>query len=114
MFNRWFLPLEGVCTDTATAKAADKVATLDCLPIIFANLIRGLVLFAGLTALIMFILGSLKLLSSRGDPKKIQGAKNNFTYGVLGLVVIIFSYTILTIISIITGVPCIKTIGFGC
>jgi glucose uptake protein GlcU len=92
----------------------DGVATLDCAAVIFSNVLVALVMFAGLIALIMFIFGSFKLLSSRGDPKKIQGAKNNFTYGLLGLVVVIFSYAILSIISIATGVPCIMTFGFGC
>jgi hypothetical protein len=91
-------------------------ATISCLPTIFFNVLTALIMFVGLTALIMFLLGSFRLLSSRGDPKKIQGIKNVFTYGILGLVIVLLAFVIINIISIFTGVGCIRSghFGFGC
>ncbi len=57
------------------------VATLSCIPTIFLNSLSALLAFAGLVALIMFILGGFKLMNSAGDAKKIDSAKNNFTFG---------------------------------
>jgi len=90
------------------------VATLNCIPIVIANLLSGILIFAGVGALIMFILGGYKYIDSGGDAKKVQSAKNNFTYGLLGLAIIAFSFVIINIISQITHVPCINKIGFGC
>jgi hypothetical protein len=86
----------------------DKVATLSCLPAIFANLLSALLAFMGLLTLITFIMGSFKYINSAGDPKKIEGAKNSFVYGLIGLVIILFSFIIMQIISTVTGVECVS------
>jgi hypothetical protein len=92
----------------------DGVATISCVPVIFLNLLNALFAFAGLMAITMFIMGSYKFINSAGDQKKIESAKNNFSYGLLGLVIVAFSFTIIRIISTVTNVPCITTFGFGC
>jgi hypothetical protein len=100
--------------DPGSCVTSDNVATLDCIPKIFGNVLSALIMFAGIVALVMFMIGSFRLISSRGDPKKIQASKNNFTYGAIGLVIILFSFAIIKIISFVTGVACITTFGFGC
>lgn len=90
------------------------VATFNCIPIVIANLLSGVLIFAGVVALIMFILGGYKYIDSGGDTKKVQAAKNNFTYGLIGLAIILFSFVIINIISQVTHVTCITKIGFGC
>jgi len=90
------------------------VATLSCIPVVFLNVLTALLAFAGLTALAMFILGSFKMISAGGDAKKLAGAKNNFKYGTLGLIIVLLSFLIIDIIATVTGVACIKTFGFGC
>lgn len=92
----------------------DGVATINCLPIVFLNLLSALLMFAGLTALVMFITGGFKFMNSSGDPKKIEGAINNFKFGIIGLAIVLASFVIINIISQVTGVGCIKTFGFGC
>jgi hypothetical protein len=91
-----------------------QVATLNCLLIVFVNLIRGLILFAGLTVVIMFIFAGYNVINSSGDPKKIEAAKNTFGFGLLGLSIIVFSFLIIAIISAVTGVTCITKFGFSC
>lgn len=92
----------------------NKVATLSCLPIIFLNVLNALLLFSGVTTLIMFILGSYRFMSSSGDPKKIAAAQNNFKFGIIGMAVVLMSFLIINIISIATNTPCILKFGFGC
>jgi hypothetical protein len=90
------------------------VATLSCIPVIFLNLLSALLAFAGLTALLMFIVGGFKYMNTGGDPKKLEGAKNNFKFGIGGLAIVLTSFLIINIISIVTNVPCIAKFGFGC
>lgn len=93
---------------------AKDVATIGCIPFIFLNVVGALLMFVGLTALAMFILGGVKFMNSAGDPKKTEGAKNNFKYGLLGLLIVLFSFVAINIISRVTGVECITKFGFGC
>jgi hypothetical protein len=104
MFKDW-----GECVERipdANGKI-NEVATLNCIPIIFSNLLSALLAFAGLMAILMFVMGSFKFINSAGDPKKIESAKNNFVYGLLGLVIILFSFVIISIVSTVTGVKCV-------
>ena len=90
------------------------VATLACIPAIFSNLLTALLIFSGITALAMFVMGSLKYMYSGGDPKKLEGANNNFKFAIIGFIIVACSFLIINLISLVTGVECIKTFGFGC
>ena len=92
----------------------DGVATINCIPAIFSNLLTALLMFVGFFALFIFIFGGYKYMNSAGDPKKLEGARNNLIYGILGLLLVLFSFLIINIISIVTGAPCIKEFGFNC
>lgn len=89
-----------------------KVATLDCVTIIFSNLQNALLAFAGVTALFFIIYGGIKFILSGGDAKQVEGARKTLTYAIIGLLLILFSIFILNIISQITGVGCIRQFGF--
>jgi hypothetical protein len=90
------------------------VATLDCIEkAVYPNIITALFAFLGLVVLIMFILGSIKLMNAAGDQKKIQSAKNSFTAAMIGGSIILFSYVIIYLVSYVTHTPCIIHFGFG-
>lgn len=91
----------------------DSVTTLSCIPYLFENVVTAAFLFAGIIALIFIILSGIKFLTSGGDPKQLEGARNTLTYAILGFILILLSFAILNFISGITGVPCIKEFGFG-
>lgn len=93
---------------------AKDVATLSCIPTIFLNLLGALWAFTGLTALIMFIIGGFKFMDAEGDPKKISAAENNFRFGIIGGLLVLFSYLLIRIIATVTGVECIMKFGFAC
>lgn len=88
-------------------------ATLTEIPRYFENVVTAAFLFAGIIALIFIILSGIKFLTSGGDPKQLEGAKNTLTYAILGFILIFLSFAILNFISAITGVPCILKFGFG-
>ncbi|KKQ73910.1 MAG: hypothetical protein US96_C0047G0001, partial [Candidatus Woesebacteria bacterium GW2011_GWB1_38_5b] len=63
-------------------------------------------------ALFFVIFSGIKFLTSAGDPKKVEGARNTLIWALIGLTIIILSFAILNIISELTGVGCIKLFGF--
>jgi hypothetical protein len=89
-----------------------NVVTLDCIPIIFANLIFFLLVFAGIAAVIFIIFGGVKFLTSGGDPKQVEGARKTITWAIIGLVLILMSFMIVRTIGEVTGVTCINKFGF--
>lgn len=91
----------------------NTVPTLQCIPAVFQNVVSGLLLFAGLTALIIIILQGYKIITSGGDPKQLDSAKHSLAYAILGLAIILFSFLLLNLISTITHTPCILKFGFS-
>ncbi|MBI2622805.1 MAG: hypothetical protein HYW64_01795 [Candidatus Levybacteria bacterium] len=91
----------------------DKVATLKCIPAVFQNIINAALLFSGVVALFFIIFSGIKLTLSHGDPKQVEGARHTLTYALLGLILILLSFTIINLISYVTKVPCIQLFGFS-
>lgn len=52
----------------------------------------------GSLALVMFIYGAFQWMTAGGESKKIDSAKKTFVWSVIGLLLVFFSYAILTFI----------------
>jgi hypothetical protein len=89
-------------------------ATLDCLKVVFVNLVSALVLFVGLTVVVLFIIAGYRLINSSGDPKKLESARDAFGFGLLGLSIVAFSFLIIRIIFYVTGAHCASLFDFQC
>lgn len=102
----------GSCLVTTITKdgrlISEKTITLSCIGAVFQNVATALFMFVGTVALIFLIISGYKYMSSGGDPKQIEGAKQTFVYSIIGLLVVLFSVFILTIVSKITGVDFAK------
>jgi hypothetical protein len=48
----------------------------------------------GVVSVIMIVIGAIKYITSGGDPKGTQGAKNTILYAIIGLVVSILAFAI--------------------
>lgn len=96
------------CIDSAT-----NTATLKCLPAVFQNVVYGLLLFAGVGAMVFIILGGFKFMTAGGDPKQIDEGKKTLIYAIVGLLIIMFSFLIINIVGWFTGLNCISAFGFG-
>ena len=70
---------------------------------VFGNILVYIIGFAGIVIFIMFLIGGFKWLTSAGNPKNIESAKNTLTYAIIGLLVIILSYIVLVLINTVTG-----------
>lgn len=100
----------GNCVKTVNGS---RVATLDCIPVLFQKVIYGLLLFVGIAAAAFIIFAGYKFLTSGGDAKKIGEARKVITFAIAGLLVVLFSFLILNIIAFVTKASCITTFGFS-
>ena len=66
---------------------------------------------AGIALLIYLVMGGLQMMTSRGDPKAIQGAQGKITNALIGFVIVITAFLVVQLLAQIfksTG-----TGGFG-
>lgn len=81
----------------------DGAATLQCLPTLFINVVFAFLVLAGTTALFFLAWGSIALIRSGGDPKKISGGQQTMTYAIIGLIIVLTSFAVVYLIGYITG-----------
>ncbi len=74
------------------------------------NVIIGM---AGGLTFLFIVIGGIQLLTAYGDEEKITGAKKTITYAIVGLLVAILSYAIVSIISGIQIGQTPQQQGFG-
>lgn len=70
---------------------------------LFENAVSAIIALAGIALFIMLLTGGVRYITSGGDPKAVEGAKNTITYAIGGLLLILISYLILVVIGKITG-----------
>lgn len=81
------------------------VVSFSAIPQLFTNILAVAISLLGLGAFLMFIAGSFKYLTSGGDQKGIAQAKGTITFAVVGIVVALLAYLMLTYIGEFLGVP---------
>jgi mannose/fructose/N-acetylgalactosamine-specific phosphotransferase system component IIB len=63
---------------------------------VIKQVIQVMLVVAGIIAVIMIIVGGIKYTTSNGDQAHVKSAKDTILYSVIGLVVAIISYAIVT------------------
>jgi len=96
----------GGCVD------ANGVASLSCIPIVFANIVKAALMFVGTVAVFLIVWAGIKYVMSGGDPKQTQAARQIMTYAIIGLVLVLSSFGIIFLISYLTGAHCIESLSF--
>lgn len=77
----------------------DGVPTFGCLEIVFGNILFMSSVFIVLTLFIMFIVGSFNYLTSFGNPEKVKKAQGTFRLALIGFIIFVSAYLIMTIID---------------
>ncbi len=110
----FIVPLPAHAQSWAGTGCLDKagVATLNCLPIVFSNIVKAALMFVGAVAVILLIYAGIRFVMSGGDPKQVQQARSIITYAIIGLVLVLSSFAIIFLISYLTGAKCIETLSF--
>lgn len=89
----------------------DGVATLRCLPVVFNNVISAFLLFTGAVALFLIIYSGIRLVTSGGDPKQVEGARKIMNYAIIGAIIVLLSFAIIAFIGYVTkSSDCINNI----
>lgn len=65
---------------------------------ILSNVINTLIFATGIIAIIFIIIGGIRYVVSQGDEKSVQGAKNTILYAVIGLIIAILAFAIVTFV----------------
>lgn len=82
----------GACNDKSTVAS------------ILGNLADVLIYLVGAIAVIMIIVGGLRYVTSNGDAKQAESARNTMLYAAIGVVLAMAAYAIVTFVLKI-GVP---------
>ncbi len=63
---------------------------------------------AGILLLLYLIMGGLGLMTSAGDPKKVESAQKRITNAIIGIVIMFASYWIVQLLSTILGIEALN------
>lgn len=85
------------------ASAQDPAKIVDIVNVL-ANIIKILAPVAGVAFFVMLVIGGFQFVTSGGDPKAVGQARTTLTYAVIGVILVIVSWLILTLIQNLTGV----------
>jgi hypothetical protein len=66
---------------------------------LFNNILRLLIVIAGIYALLNFILAGYSFMSAGGDPKKIDAAWGKIWQSMVGLVIILISFALAALLG---------------
>jgi len=80
------------------------------LPTLIIRIITFLIAISGVVTIILIIVGGIRMILSLGDPKALQSARSSVTFAIIGLVVILLSVAIITIIGNLLGVSLLNVL----
>lgn len=70
---------------------------------IFSMTLAIFTIIGGLTFVLYFVLGALSWITAGGATDKIEKAKNQMINAVIGLIIIVAAFSIISIVSIVMG-----------
>lgn len=76
-----------------------QIPTLKCFEVLYSNLLVTSSALIILALFIMFLIGGWNYLTSLGSPDKIKKAQNTLKFAIIGLILYVGSFLILTIIN---------------
>jgi hypothetical protein len=95
-----FIPATGAYS-TGSDVDAGAVTNLE---LFISNVIGFLTILGALFFIFYFVMGGLSWITAAGDSGKIQKARDQMLNGVIGLIVIVASYSLIGIIGSVFGV----------
>jgi len=90
-----FLPVYALTNDPA--QISDIVG-------IIAKIISLLAPAAAIAVFVMILVAGFQFLTSGGDPKSVAAARTTLTYAIIGVILVVVVWLILTLIEAVTGV----------
>lgn len=91
----------------------NDVPTINCIPTLFNNVTNAFLLFAGVVSLFLIVWAGIRFITSGGDQKQVAAARQVLTYAIVGLIIVLSSFSIIFFISYITKASCITNFGLS-
>lgn len=82
------------CTEIGNCSTRSKTIT-DAM----ANIAQGLMILVGSLAIIFIVISGLQIILSNGDPKRYQQGRDGLQYSVVGLIVAVLAYAIVSYVA---------------
>jgi len=97
-------------------KESGDFAQLSQLTVVFANAVSVIATLAGFAVLIMLIRGGVAYITAQGDPKALTTARSTITWALIGLVIILAAFLVISLIVGFVNLPgvgkfCLPTAG---
>jgi len=89
---------------------SEGIATIKCIGPIFRIVLSSALGLVGTVSLFLILAASILFITSGGG-KQVEQAKNMLTYAIIGLVIVLLAYFIISLVAGITGVKCILFFG---
>lgn len=86
------------CAMAGTVVTNPEACSGNDLNTIVTTIINTVIFVVGMLAVVMIILGGINYATSQGDPSKVNKAKSTIMYGIIGLVICLLSYAIVSFI----------------
>ena len=84
------------CTiDKTSTLCTDKATDIDS---VFTTIVNVLLFIIGAISVIVIIIAGIRYTSSGGNANAVAGAKNMLLYGIVGLVVAIFAFAVVSFV----------------
>jgi len=94
----------GISDGAAAARGIDQATDLFGQTGIFRTITDVMLFLIGAISVIMLIIGGLRYVVSGGDSTAVQNAKNTILYAVVGIIVAILAYAVISfVITSFTG-----------
>ena len=93
-----FFHLASSIGDGATAAAGDLANNKISVTGIFSTVANVLIFLVGAISVIVLIIGGLRYVVSGGNPAQVQGAKNTILYAIVGIVVALAAFAIVSFV----------------
>lgn len=100
-------PLSGFTTGFFQNPGVEPATTTRFTDII-TNLITILTIFAGLAFLLWFVVGALTWIMAADHADKLERAKNQMSSALVGLIIVILTFSVVYLIGQILGIDILK------
>lgn len=80
------------------------VATLRCIPCLIENVVNFGLILSGIVAAFFIVMSGIRFVMSGGDPIRVAQARRTMTFAIIGLVMVVLSYSILNFAGAAFGI----------
>ncbi len=93
-------------------KPIDVIQNLELMDLVQMFIVYAFIIAAALSAVFIFV-GGISFILSGGEDEKIKRAINTIRYAIIGLIITILSFTVVTIIGRMFGLNFLDYLSYG-